>query len=66
MENKTIKSLKALREAFITLNEDWGKLNETEAINEYPFDLSFDELSLVVCDWIDESVKELSSLESKK
>lgn len=63
-KQETINALNNLKESFKLLNEVWDNsdkiiLNDTESISQYPFEKSFDEVYLDVCNWVDETTEEL-------
>jgi hypothetical protein len=57
---KMVKALSKLKEAYYEVLKAWETeidLNETESIEKYPFEKSFDDLGLV--EWIEETIEEL-------
>ena len=59
-----IKALENFRDAYIGLLEAWEliDLNSTEAIQKYPFEKSFDELTTII-EWCDATINELKQNE---
>jgi len=62
---KMIKALENLKRAYYEVLSEWENtdLNETESIEKYPFERSFDELGLV--EWIEATIEELEGGEKK-
>lgn len=61
MNNELINALIEFKQAYNNLLDKWLKddvLNETENIDLYPFDKSFDELE--VNNWVNTTITELS------
>lgn len=63
MEEQTAEMVTALanfRDAYEKLLDTWDlyDLNDTEAIGNYPFEKSFDELPIT--DWCNETINEIS------
>lgn len=56
-----INSLQHLKSAFKEVNNNWDKCDLMDNLySDYPFSISFDELTFKVEDWVDESIKELN------
>lgn len=59
-----IKSLIALKNAFNNVNKAWDQcshMNELK-LSDYPFEYSFDELNIIVENWINKSILELQNI----
>lgn len=66
MSNRQIRVLENFRNAYRQLMYSWDEygrnLNDTDAIEEYPFHKSFDELE--VCRWVNRTIRELKDRET--
>lgn len=70
MEKEIINALEDLKEAFFKLVIVWAEdnkdlLNNSQSIELYPFDKSFDELFTDVCEWVDKTTEELKNKEEE-
>lgn len=56
-----IKALNELKGAFKDVNEEWENVNldEIKTETKYPFEKSFDELTLEVENWADEIIEDI-------
>lgn len=58
-----IQSLYNLKLAFRSVNKNWEQCDYMNDLkeNDYPFEVSFDELNIKVENWINQSIQELKS-----
>jgi hypothetical protein len=65
-KRKTINALETFMTAAYDLLEEWGyDLDETDALEIYPFEKPFDEVVFDIISWVNVTVEELQKKEHK-